>query len=500
MANVKGKDNYTNMPQLNGVEIIPPAGTLGQVLAKASVTDYDLEWIDQSGTGGGTPSAPVGSLQFNTAGTFDGSADMIRNDADRTLEIRGVDATNMVNIGGDTLLQSGTTTAPLYVEVVSDGGEVDGLTTFFNRTNVGISASAWISYAYDGATPYIKMVDEDDDPPYISFQTVGTGTPTAPQFESSFGSFGPLGDAALGFSWKQANVEIATLQTGFFTLTGNTGTGVDMINTSADQFSRSVIGMTNTVAGVGGVDRRLWLLEKDDIGAVGESTLTLRRENGFEFLDYLRIEGANNNISLNAIRTTGAPAYGDVRVENGNLVIATGQLQQEAGTPSVGNVLTAENTSGLAAWRPRLEIVKATNTNTTSNFNTTIYTIIPLCGTLVFNNGVSGLYTVDTVTHRITVAETGWYKVSYGMYIQSPGARNSLNVQVHINGLPVGTIQSTYIRINNDHFNDSAHGDELFPITAGQQVDVRSVRNSTNGSPTTLGSSGTSFLSLERVE
>jgi hypothetical protein len=499
MANVKGKDNFAKMPQLDGVDIIPPAGTLGQLLAKASTAnDYDLEWIDQPTVGtGGNPAAPVGSLQFNTAGAFDGSSDIIRNENDRTLEIRGVNATNMVNIGGDTLLQSSITTAPLYIEVIASG-EVDGLTTYFNRTAANISG--WISYAYDGNTPYIKMVDEDDDPPYISFQTIGTGTPTAPQFESSFGSYGPVGDVALGFSWKQANNEIATLQSGFFTLMGSGGAAVDMINDSSDQFSRSIVGMTNTVAGPGGTDRRMWLLEKDTAGAAGESTLILRREDGANYLDYIRILGVDDNISFNANRTAGAPTYGDVRIENGEFVIANGQLQQEVGSGAVGQVLTSENTFGRAAWRPRLEIVKAINTNTTTNFNTTSYTIIPLCGTQVFNNGVAGLYTVDTVNSRITVTETGWYKVSYAMYIRSSGVRNLINMRVHINGLPVGAIQNSYIRSGSGDNHGSMFCDELFQITAGQQVDVRGIRNSNNTTATTLGSSGTSFLSIERLE
>ena len=35
-------------------EGVPAGGTTGQVLAKASNTDYDTEWVDQSGGGGGT--------------------------------------------------------------------------------------------------------------------------------------------------------------------------------------------------------------------------------------------------------------------------------------------------------------------------------------------------------------------------------------------------------------------------------------------------------------
>ncbi len=38
---------------------VPTGGTSGQVLAKASGTDYDTHWVDQSGGGGGTVTADV---------------------------------------------------------------------------------------------------------------------------------------------------------------------------------------------------------------------------------------------------------------------------------------------------------------------------------------------------------------------------------------------------------------------------------------------------------
>ena len=40
-----------NLGQLNGA-LAPAGGTTGQVLAKASNTDYDLEWITGGGGGG----------------------------------------------------------------------------------------------------------------------------------------------------------------------------------------------------------------------------------------------------------------------------------------------------------------------------------------------------------------------------------------------------------------------------------------------------------------
>ena len=53
-----------NLGQLNGA-LAPAGGTTGQVLAKASNTDYDLEWITGGG-GGGTWGSITGTLSSQT--------------------------------------------------------------------------------------------------------------------------------------------------------------------------------------------------------------------------------------------------------------------------------------------------------------------------------------------------------------------------------------------------------------------------------------------------
>lgn len=59
-----------NLGQLNGA-LAPAGGTTGQVLAKNSDTDYDLEWIDSAGgPGGSTVTAGSAVVDF---GTFPGS-------------------------------------------------------------------------------------------------------------------------------------------------------------------------------------------------------------------------------------------------------------------------------------------------------------------------------------------------------------------------------------------------------------------------------------------
>jgi hypothetical protein len=52
---------YQGDPGADGADGVgvPVGGTSGQVLAKASATDYDTEWVDQSGGGGGFASPTI---------------------------------------------------------------------------------------------------------------------------------------------------------------------------------------------------------------------------------------------------------------------------------------------------------------------------------------------------------------------------------------------------------------------------------------------------------
>ena len=205
MADVKGKNNFLKMPQLNGVDIIPPGGTTGQQLAKLSSDDYLLQWVDVNVDGLSTAASPTSSIQFNTAGAFDGSADFTFDKTNRRLNIVGTSATTQTTIGGTAQVDSGDTNAVLYVEVDASGSGIDGFRTYFNRGSANFNG--WISFDYDGATPNLRLVDEDDDSPYISFEVIGTGTDAAPQFKNTFGGAGPVAGAEDGFSWKVNGVE-----------------------------------------------------------------------------------------------------------------------------------------------------------------------------------------------------------------------------------------------------------------------------------------------------
>jgi len=69
----------------------------------------------------------------------------------------------------------------------------------------------------------LKLVDEDDDPSGIVFQTIGTGTEAIPQFDNRFATRGGTATATTGFSWQVNGTEVATLDTGVFDINSPTG-------------------------------------------------------------------------------------------------------------------------------------------------------------------------------------------------------------------------------------------------------------------------------------
>lgn len=76
--NLKGDKGEDGQPGAAG-QGVPTGGTAGQVLAKASGTDYDTEWVDQSG-GGGTVQS-VNNVTPDQTGNITLTADDIGTDA-----------------------------------------------------------------------------------------------------------------------------------------------------------------------------------------------------------------------------------------------------------------------------------------------------------------------------------------------------------------------------------------------------------------------------------
>lgn len=180
-----------------------------------------------SSTGGGaTPGGADSNVQYNNGGVFGGENNFIYDDINKRIEVSGPAQTTraIYHIGTDTLDLTQVDKSAVYVQVDGDA-TFEGLRIFFNRSSAGIDG--WITYHYDQATPNLRITDEDDDPPYVSFRTIGTGTFDAPQFESSFGARGTTANRTTGFSWWLGNstaggTEIMSCDSNFLLLPSDT--------------------------------------------------------------------------------------------------------------------------------------------------------------------------------------------------------------------------------------------------------------------------------------
>jgi len=138
---------------------VDAGGTTGQVLAKASNTDYDTEWVDQTG-GGGTPGGSDTQVQFNDGGSFAGDSGLTYDDAAGAL-----------TVGGKTV----TTDAPI-INLSQTWN--NAATTFtglkLNVTNTASAAGSNLLDLQVGGTSLFKVNNNGS----INIYTVGTNTPT----------------------------------------------------------------------------------------------------------------------------------------------------------------------------------------------------------------------------------------------------------------------------------------------------------------------------------
>ena len=152
-------------------------------------------------TAGATAPGGVNTnVQFNNVGVFGGnSAFNFITGANPRVDILGTNQTNQLRVGGSTDVG----TPAVYFEAGTVGATiavpVEAFRTYLNGGSP--ATSAYISFAYDSNSPLLRMVDVDDDPPYISFETIGGGTYAAPAIINKFGGRGPLAGATTGFAW-----------------------------------------------------------------------------------------------------------------------------------------------------------------------------------------------------------------------------------------------------------------------------------------------------------
>jgi len=86
-------------PQGDPGEGVPVGGTTGQVLAKSSNTDFDTEWVDQ--TGGGSVAGSDTQLQFNDGGVAGADENLVFNKISDSLGIQ-VTPLNPLHVGAIT--------------------------------------------------------------------------------------------------------------------------------------------------------------------------------------------------------------------------------------------------------------------------------------------------------------------------------------------------------------------------------------------------------------
>lgn len=165
--------------------------------------------ITINASAGGSPGGVNTNVQYNNAGAFGGnSAFNFTAGANPHVEIIGTTATNQLRVGGATDVGIAT----VYIE--TNNANTEGQRVYFNSG--APTTSGWMAYAYDGSTPYLSITDADDDPTYVAFNTIGTGTYAAPLYVSAFGARGAYGSrlagADSGFAWYVgANTSATTL-------------------------------------------------------------------------------------------------------------------------------------------------------------------------------------------------------------------------------------------------------------------------------------------------
>jgi len=166
LAGPQGPTGATGAAGADGADGVgvDAGGTTGQVLAKASNTDYDTEWVDQTG-GGGTPGGSDTQVQFNDGGSFAGDSGLTYDDTAGAL-----------TVGGKTV----TTNAPI-INLSQTWN--NAATTFTGlKLNVTDTASAADSNLLDlqvGGTSKFKFISSNNE----------IALPTAAASSISFRSF-----------------------------------------------------------------------------------------------------------------------------------------------------------------------------------------------------------------------------------------------------------------------------------------------------------------------
>lgn len=169
---------------------LPAGGATGQVLAKASTVDFDVEWVPAGGGGGGGGGASWGSItgtlssQTDLQTALNGKANSSHNHSisnvvglQTALDSKQetlVSATNIKTINGVSVLGSGDLTvssSPTMLEATVDFGAF-GYTAVVAVPDATVTASTKLSY---GLTVTGRDADELEMAPIVMSHVVNDG-------------------------------------------------------------------------------------------------------------------------------------------------------------------------------------------------------------------------------------------------------------------------------------------------------------------------------------
>lgn len=399
-----------------------PHDTINFIGGAVTATDGTGGVADITIGGGGTPGGVDSNVQYNNAGAFGGEANFIYDDTLKRVAIDGVDETTQVTIGGTSDLANASNAA-LYVEV-QDPSSLNhtGLYTYFNRQSPNING--FIAYEYDGFTPNISICDEDDDPPYVHFDVIGSGTRAAPQFTSRFGMRGPMAGATTGFSWYVQGTETMTLDSTFLNvITGATYqiNGVDIVVPSGgttgqvlEKIDATNYNMQWATSSGGGMVTGISLNSGANINAANRSVLNF-------------IEGSNVTLTI------ADDAAGDE-------VDITIDVAGGAGTAN--DAVQARRTTGLTITTAFQDVTfDATDVETDA--------------AVVEHDNVN--------TDDIDIKVTGTYQVFYDIDVEPPGSNGDswiITGRVRLNDAGTGIVGS---QANTNVWKDSSIDGTNFP-------------------------------------
>jgi len=369
------------------------------------------------------PAGANTNVQWNNNGVLGGSNNFnFVTGANPYVSVTGTSATNQMRVGPAYTapgLAAQYLAGPATMYIETGNTDQDAQLVYFNSGVPG--TSGYISYAYDGSTPYLRLTDADDDAPYITFNTIGTGTYANPLYVSVFGARGTYAartaGAASGFSWYvgantdagaliTANAPIMELDTQFLRIPSGTTAQRPTAVVGMERYNSS-IGSPEDYVGGGAWAQRVGVITKSVI----PTTLTNAAGN---VLSYSVPGGTLGTTNLLHIRTCGTFAR------------TTGSARSVTITVSYGGTTlwsdTTANQAGNSDGAWDLDLILASNNSANAQI---------LNGTVRI--GGTGNVTVGTAGD-LNTASINAFAIVNGTAAVNSGAAQTLTIAVSFSG------------------------------------------------------------------